>query len=96
MLQPLVENAVTHGIAHLLEGGTIAITARRQGSLLSIAVENPCDPDRPPGRGAGVGLANVRERLRARYGSEASVHAEDAGGCYRVRIELPADDPDRG
>lgn len=92
MLQPLVENAVTHGIAHVLEGGTIAITARRQGSLLSIAVENPCDPDRPPGRGAGVGLANVRERLRTDYGAEASVHAEEAGGHYRVRIDLPADE----
>src|SRR5213083_2868628 len=50
MLQPLVENAVTHGVAHVIEGGTIAISARRHGSLLSIAIENPCDPDRPPGR----------------------------------------------
>jgi Histidine kinase len=92
MLQPLVENAVTHGIAHVLDGGTIAITARRRGSLLSIAVENPCDADRPAGRGAGVGLANVRERLRARYGDEASLHAVEAGGRYRIEIDLPVEE----
>jgi hypothetical protein len=92
VLQPLVENAVTHGIAHLLEGGTVAISARRRGSLLSIAVENPCDPDRPAGRGAGVGLANVRERLRARFGSDASLRAQEAGGHYRVTIDLPVEE----
>ena len=92
MLQPLVENAVTHGVAHVIEGGTIAISARRHGSLLSIAIENPCDPDRPPGRGAGVGLANVRERLRALFGTEASLHAEETDGRYRVQIEVPVED----
>ena len=61
LLQPLVENAVTHGIAHLLERGTIRIAASRTPARLSIVVENPCDPDRPRGTGAGVGVSNVRE-----------------------------------
>ena len=65
LLQPLVENAVTHGIAHLLERGTIRIAASRTPARLSIVVENPCDPDRPRGTGAGVGVSNVRARLRA-------------------------------
>ena len=64
LLQPLVENAVHHGIAHLLEGGEVRISARRRGGALELAVENPCDPERPASRGAGVGLANVRAAAR--------------------------------
>ena len=55
LLQPLVENAVHHGIAHLLEGGEIRIAAGLRGSLLDIVVENTCDPDRPVSRGQRPG-----------------------------------------
>ena len=68
LLQPLVENAVTHGMAHVLAGGTIRVAVSRAASTLTIVVENPCDPDRPRRTGSGVGLANVRARLRALYG----------------------------
>ena len=66
VLQPLVENAVHHGVAHLLEGGEVMVRARRRDGLLELAVENPCDPERPPSRGAGVGLA---ERALAHRGT---------------------------
>jgi two-component system, LytTR family, sensor histidine kinase AlgZ len=90
LLQPLVENAVTHGIAHLLDRGTIRVVASRSPARLSIVVENPCDPDRPRGTGAGVGLANVRARLGALYGAEAIVNSSEHGGVWRMELSFPA------
>src|SRR6202041_2111637 len=72
LLQPLVENAVVHGIANLVEGGWIHLDVRAQNGTLSITVENSFDPDAPPRRKSGVGLVNVRQRLQARYGNQAS------------------------
>jgi signal transduction histidine kinase len=90
LLQPIVENAVTHGVAHVLEGGTVRVTAERAGGTLRLAVENPCDPARPRRDGGGVGLANVRSRLQALHGADAWMTAEDAGSRWVVRIALPA------
>ena len=90
LLQPLVENAVTHGIAHMIEGGTISVTAGRDGAWLRIVVDNPCDPDRPKRGGAGVGLANVRARLRALHGADAALVAEERADRWHVELTLPA------
>jgi two-component system, LytTR family, sensor histidine kinase AlgZ len=89
ILQPLVENAVTHGIAGLVEGGTIRIQTTKNGSRLAVVVENPCDPDRRPGRGTGVGLANVGRRLEAAFGGEAWMTSNEADGRFRVELTLP-------
>jgi LytS/YehU family sensor histidine kinase len=90
LLQPLVENAVTHGIAHLLERGTIRIAASRTPGRLSIVVENPCDPDRPRRTGTGVGVSNVRARLQALYGGEAMMKSSEQGGIWRMEVSFPA------
>ena len=90
LLQPIVENAVTHGIAHMLDGGTIRIVATRSPSRLSIVVENPCDPERPRSKGAGVGLANVRARLRALHGADALLATGEQDGRWRVEVSFPA------
>lgn len=90
VLQPIVENAVTHGVAHVIEGGTVRVSASRSGEILSLVVENPCDPDRPKGTGVGVGLANVRARLRALHGLDAQLVAAENGGVWRVEVALPA------
>lgn len=90
LLQPIVENAVTHGIAHLIEGGTIRVSAERNGAWLHIVVENPCDADRPKRGGAGVGLANVRARLRATHGGDAALLAGERNDTWRVEVTLPA------
>ena len=79
-----------HGIAHLIEGGTIRVTADRTGPWLRIVIENPCDPDRHPRRGAGVGLANVKARLRAMHGTEAALIAGEQNEIWRVELTLPA------
>ena len=90
VLQPLVENAVTHGIAHAVAGGTVRVSAVCTTGRLTIVVENPADPERPRKPGTGVGLANVRSRLRALFGAEASVHWGEQDGRWRVELALPA------
>ena len=90
LLQPLAENAVTHGIAHVLDGGVVRIRAERRVTAVVITVDNPSDPDRPAGRGTGLGLRNVRERLARAYGDDAFLQSEEAGGRFVVRLELPS------
>ena len=91
ILQPLVENAVRHGIAQLLPGGTVRLEARREGGRVIISVENPRDHERAGGRGAGVGIENVRGRLRALYGEAARMEVDPGGAAFRVTLSLPAE-----
>ncbi len=91
IIQPLVENAVKHGIGNLTEGGTIRIRARRDGSLLRISVDNDIDDDLPAPRSNGIGLANVRQRLAAAYGHEASINWTRQGRTFTVELTLPAE-----
>ncbi len=91
LLQPLVENAVTHGVAHVLDGGLIAVRTSVHDATLKIVVENPCDADRPRRTGTGVGLSNVRARLLAVYGDDARVSSTEVDGVWRVEVTLPAE-----
>jgi two-component system, LytTR family, sensor histidine kinase AlgZ len=91
LLQPLVENAIRHGIATRPEGGVLRIEARTDGQRMRISVENPFDPDAPPRPGVGVGLANVRRRLLAGYGERAAVDAQRADDHFRVAVSMPAE-----
>jgi hypothetical protein len=89
LLQPLVENAVKHGIAGMLEGGEIRIAvARRDGEVL-VTLENPFDPDAPPPTRTGVGLTHVRRRLELRYAAQARFDAAAHGGIYRIELQFP-------
>jgi LytS/YehU family sensor histidine kinase len=91
LLQPLVENAIAHGIANLVEGGWIRLDVVCENGSVSIVVENLFDPEAPARRSSGVGLANVRQRLQARYGNRASFAAKGEGDRFRVAITLPAE-----
>ena len=95
VLQPLVENAVTHGVAHLLEGGVVRVRAEKGAASLFIAVENPCDRQRPAGRGTGLGLRNVRQRLQSVYGDRGLLGTEEADGRFVARLQLPIAAPTR-
>lgn len=90
ILQPLVENAVKHGIARRLEGGTVGLEAARRPDGLLLAVTNERDPDAPPGGGEGIGLANVRRRLEVAYGRRARLTAGSRGESFRAELLLPA------
>ena len=92
LLQPLVENAVVHGIANCVEGGWIRLAIRRDGGALSVVVENQFDPEAPSRHRNGVGLANVRQRLQTRYGNRASFGVSSDGSRFRVGITLPAEE----
>jgi two-component system sensor histidine kinase AlgZ len=89
ILQPLVENAVAHGIAGLLEGGTIQLDISRQNGSLSIAIENPRDADMPAAARRGMGLDNVRRRLGAMFGNAARLETRVGAESFRVELELP-------
>jgi len=90
LLQPLLENAVYHGIEPLPQGGTIKVALLRNGDELKLKVENPCLP-RSEGkhRGNKVALSNIRERLDLLFDVEARYHVESGIDFYRVEIALP-------
>jgi two-component system, LytTR family, sensor histidine kinase AlgZ len=88
VIQPLVENAVKHGIALLDEGGAILMLGRLVREGLRFTIENPYDPLAPASR-SGIGLANVRQRLEARYGNRARLDVEAGEDVYRVTLLVP-------
>jgi two-component system, LytTR family, sensor histidine kinase AlgZ len=90
LLQPLVENAVTHGIAHLPEGGLIRLSTLGSNGRVSLLVENSFDAESTPSHSGGLGLRNVRQRLEARYGTEASMRVSADSGKFRVELSFPA------
>jgi two-component system, LytTR family, sensor histidine kinase AlgZ len=91
LLQPLLENAVSHGIATMADGGLIHLEARVQDARLMIVVENDRDEEAPSRRRSGVGLKNVRSRLEARYGKEATFRADAEEEKFRVSMSFPAE-----
>ena len=90
LLQPVVENAVRHGVAHLVDGGEVRIEAALADGRLRLAVENPFDPSsQGKSRGTGTGLDNVKRRLRLIYGGQARLTTQREDHRFVVEIELP-------
>ncbi|MBI5474267.1 MAG: histidine kinase [Ignavibacteriae bacterium] len=89
ILQPMIENAVNHGLAHLISGGTIRIAAQKFGNVVQIRVTNPTDPDRPSSKSTGLGLANVKRRIETLYGNDASFQITNGTDEYSVEMRLP-------
>jgi hypothetical protein len=89
LLQPLIENAIKHGISGLTEGGVIGVRARANERFLRLTVENNFDTGYRALRRSGIGLANVRSRLEARYDGDARMDAGAQGDRYRVEIVMP-------
>jgi len=92
LLQPLVENAVLHGVVPMVEGGRLAIESELYQNRLQIVIRNsgPRRVEKQKDNVNGIGLNNTVERLRALYGMNHKFLLEwpDAGGC-RVTVELP-------
>lgn len=92
ILQPIVENAIKHGIAQREEGGEIAIRAVHGNGRLTATICNDGPPLRPDWEsvGAAIGLTNVRDRLRGLYGDAAAFEIANAGSAgVRVTISVP-------
>ena len=90
LLQPLVENAVKHGVARSEDPTSIRILARLDGPVLEIVVENDAKVLGFGSRGEQVGLRNVQDRLRTRFGEEASLATvEIPEGGFRNTLRIP-------
>lgn len=90
LLQPLVENALRHGLEPKVEGGSVNVSAREERGRLILEVADTGSANQGSGGGGGVGLANLRERLAAAFG--AAAHAEagvNAAGGFTVTLTLP-------
>ena len=89
LLQPLVENAIKHGIAALPEGGLLVVAADVVEGHVILKVDNPLDADAPAPQGLGIGLRQVRQRLLGRFGSRARFEAVAREGIHRVTLVFP-------
>ncbi|MEW6363350.1 MAG: histidine kinase [Acidobacteriota bacterium] len=89
LLQPLVENAVKHGISHLLDGGNVRIRAGVQTGRLKVEISNPCDPERPRASGGGIGLENVRRRLQSAFGEDARLDIQAKPDSFEAVVYVP-------
>ena len=94
LLQPLVENAVRHGVATLIEGGTVTLRVAKAGDGVRVAVENPYDPETPAPAGSGLGLSIVRRRLAAAWGRAAELEAGGDGRRFSAVLVVPAAPPE--
>jgi sensor histidine kinase YesM len=93
IFQPIVENAIKHGIGPKLEGGVVTLTAKLTADALIVVIEDNgvgTGASRSS-RGAGIGLENIRERLRHIYGVRSQLRMEQAmPSGTRVVVEFPA------
>jgi len=89
MLQPLLENAVYHGIEPAPEGGVVRIAIEQRGEELRIAIANPTVAAGQHASGNQIAVANIRERLALYYDLEARLEIDAGKQTYEVRIILP-------
>lgn len=96
IVQPLLENAIYHGIEPLPEGGAVYIIGWQDDGIINITVNNPMPPQHPNNHRAGHGMAleNIRERLAIHYGKQGELLLERSDTEYQVRIAFPASHTD--
>ncbi len=90
-LQPLLENAIYHGIEPRASGGTVHVRGRMRGARIEIEIVNPLPTGAELARHAGnrIALDNIRQRLGLAYGRQAGLYQEQRGDLYRVRLQFP-------
>jgi two-component system sensor histidine kinase AlgZ len=90
-LQPLLENAIYHGIEPRFAGGTIKIEMWAEGEVLNILISNPLPDVKKPSHAKGNQIAqdNIRQRLATQFGDRASMQSFEEGGQYHVKVKMP-------
>lgn len=95
VLQPLLENAVCHGIEPHPEGGRIGVDIFARDGQLTVVVRNPSHAEAPARPGNRMALSNIRERLALHFDAEARLSAHQVGGEFVVQMVLPLREPQR-
>ena len=96
LLQPLVENALRHGLDAATQPGAVTIVLAKVAHALEVRVNNPIVPNALPNPGAGMGLSNIRERLHGAYGGSARLAINKADGFFTATLHLPMRAPMAG
>ena len=91
LVQPLLENAVYHGIEPLSEGGSITVSGSFDGQLIELSVTNPLPDKTTPllHTGHGIALDNIRQRLQLAWPGQATVELQQSVGTYKVIMRFP-------
>jgi two-component system sensor histidine kinase AlgZ len=89
ILQPLLENAVYHGVEPVAEPGEISINIYRHRDQVHLVIKNPCGAEGSHHAGNKMATQNIRERLALHFDAEASMKAELKGNTYQVHITMP-------
>jgi two-component system, LytTR family, sensor histidine kinase AlgZ len=89
-VQPLLENAIGHGIENIAAGGEVIVQGGSEAGMIVLSVRNPMPFDNPGEKGGhGLALDNIRERLTLLFGERAEVHAGREGDEFVVRLRFP-------
>jgi len=92
-IQPLLENAIYHGIELLPEGGEVKITGSQTDTHLTISISNPVATGEKRATGGNqMAMANIQQRFELAYGSKGSVDIDDAGNQFTVTLRFPLDE----
>ena len=93
-IQPLLENAIYHGIELLPDGGEVLVDGKRSNDELTIEVSNPVAArSETRHKGNKMALSNIRQRFELAYGSRANVSVDETDDRYAVRLNFPCDEP---
>lgn len=92
-IQPLLENAIYHGIELLPDGGEVKVSGRRIDDDLRISIRNPVAPDQAGKKGGNkMAMANIRQRFELAYGNRAKVDVEETDSDYCVQLQFPCEE----
>ena len=92
-IQPLLENAIYHGIELLPEGGEVAVSGKLDGNHIDFTISNPVTPDSNRKSGGNkMAMSNIRQRYELAYGHQATVAVEDSETRYAVRLRFPCEE----
>jgi len=92
-IQPLLENAIYHGIELLPDGGEVVVSGKRDGDSLEIAISNPVAEGKERDKqGNKMAMSNIRQRFDLAYGSRGSVDIDEGENRFRVTLRFPLDE----